>query len=339
MTETHRAVVLREPGRARVESVPSPPPGPGEVRVRVYAAGVCGSDREVYDGTRPDGYVTYPLTPGHEWSGTVEAVGPGVDAALTGRKAVAEGFRRCGACARCRAGETNLCAGPYAETGFTRPGAFAETVTVPAALLHVLPDAAGLRGAALLEPAAVAAAAVLRGGPLPGERVAVVGGGTLGLLAVRLLAAYSPAELLVVEPREERARVARGWGGVRAVAPGAAAGLAGAYDLVVETAGAARSAVDAVALARRGGRVVVTGIPPGGAAGIDPLELSMRQVDVLGVFGAPSAAWSYAVRAFAAGSLDPAELVTHELPLDAYEKAVGLVGGGDPGVGKVLLRP
>ncbi|WP_407564624.1 zinc-binding dehydrogenase [Streptomyces sp. 184] len=338
MAEAHRAVVLRRPGQARVQSVPAAPPGPGEVRVRVYAAGVCGSDREVYDGTRPAGYVTYPLTPGHEWSGTVEAVGPGVDAALDGRRVVAEGFRRCGVCVRCRAGETNLCAGPYDETGFTRAGAFAETVTVPARLLHVLDDAADLRAAALLEPAAVAAAAVLRGGPLPGERVAVVGGGTLGLLAVQLLAAYSPAELLVVEPRDERAEQARVFG-ARAVAPGAAAGLAGAYDMVVETAGAARSAVAAVALTRRGGRAVVTGIPPGGAAGIDPLELSMRQVAVFGVFGASSAAWSYAVRALGAGLLDPAALITHELPLDAYEKAVGLVGGGDPAVGKVLLRP
>ncbi|MEO3766380.1 alcohol dehydrogenase catalytic domain-containing protein [Streptomyces sp. B8F3] len=338
MAESHRAVVLREPGRARVESVASPPPGPGEVRVRVYAAGVCGSDREVYDGTRPAGYVTYPLTPGHEWSGTVAAVGPGVDGALAGRPVVAEGFRCCGVCARCRAGETNLCAGPYDETGFTRAGAFAESVTVPARLLHVLDDAADLRAAALLEPAAVAAAAVLRGGPLPGERVAVVGGGTLGLLAVQLLARYSPAELLVVEPRGERAEVARRFG-ARTVAPGAAAGLAGTYDMVVETAGARRSAVAAVALARRGGRAVVAGIPAGGAAGVDPVELAMRQVAVYGVFGASSAAWSYAVRAFGAGQWDPAALITHELPLDAYEKAVGLVGGGDPAVGKVLLRP
>lgn len=338
MAESHRAVVLREPGRARVERVPSPPPGPGEVRVRVYAAGVCGSDREVYDGTRPAGYVAYPLTPGHEWSGTVEAAGPGTGGVPAGRKVVAEGFRCCRVCARCRAGETNLCAGPYDETGFTRAGAFAETVTVPARLLHVLDDAADLRAAALLEPAAVAAAAVLRAGPRPGERVAVVGGGTLGLLAVQLLAGAEPAELLVVEPREERAGVARGFG-ARAVAPGAAAGLAGAYDVVVETAGAARSAVAAVALLRRGGRAVVAGIPPGGAAGIDPVELAMRQIAVSGVFGASSAAWSYAVRAFGDGLLDPAALVTHELPLDAYEKAVGLVGGGDPAVGKVLLRP
>ncbi|AZM45847.1 dehydrogenase [Streptomyces sp. WAC 06738] len=338
MTESHRAVVLREPGRARVASVASPPPGPGEVRVRVYAAGVCGSDREVYDGTRPAGYVTYPLTPGHEWSGTVAEVGPGADAALAGRRVVAEGFRCCQVCARCRAGETNLCAGPYDETGFTRAGAFAETVTVPARLLHVLDDDADLRAAALLEPAAVAAAAVLRGAPLPGERVAVVGGGTLGLLAVQLLAGYAPAELLVVEPRAERAEAARGFG-ARAVAPGAAGDLAGAYDMVVETAGAERSAAAAVELVRRGGRVVVAGIPPGGAAGVDPVALAMRQIAVYGVFGASSAAWSYAVRAFSAGRMDPAALITHELPLDAYEKAVGLVGGGDPAVGKVLLRP
>ncbi len=334
-----RAVVVERPGVHRLVEVERAEPGPGEARVAVYAAGICGSDREVYAGTRAEGYVRYPVIPGHEWSGTVDAVGPGVDPALVGRKVVGEGFRACLVCDRCREGATSLCGGGYEETGFTRPGAFADALVLPARLLHVLDDRADLRSAALLEPAAVVAAAVLAGEPRSGERVAVVGAGTLGLLAVQLLAAVSPAELLVVDPRVQRAEQALSMGATRALAPSDAEGLRGRHDLVVETAGAPTTAHDACLLARRGGRVVLTGLPEPGALGIDPVHLTVGQLTVRSVFGAPPAAWAHAVRAFDTGLLAPAALITHELPLDGFAEAVALVGSGDPGVGKVLLRP
>ncbi|CAL9413599.1 2-deoxy-scyllo-inosamine dehydrogenase [Streptomyces sp. enrichment culture] len=336
---TGRAVLVERPGGHRLVEAPRAEPGPGEARVAVYAAGVCASDREVYAGTRAEGYVRYPVVPGHEWSGTVEAVGPGTDPALVGRKVVGEGFRACLVCDRCREGATSLCTGGYDETGFTRPGAFADFLVLPARLLHVLDDRADLRSAALLEPAAVVAAAVLAGGPRSGERIAVVGAGTLGLLAVQLLAAVSPAELLVVDPRTGRAEQALPMGATGVCAPAEAGGLHGRYDLVVETAGAPTTAHDSCLLARRGGRVVLTGLPGPGARGIDPVHLSVSQLTVRSVFGAPPAAWAHAVRAFDAGLLAPAPLITHELPLEDFAAAVALVGGGDPGVGKVLLRP
>ncbi|MFG3284483.1 zinc-binding dehydrogenase [Streptomyces sp. NPDC048111] len=334
-----RAVVVDAPGSHHLAVGERPEPGPGEVVVRVAAAGICLSDREVYEGRRDPRYVRHPLTPGHEWSGTIEAAGAGVDPALIGRGTVAEGFRTCGTCERCRCGETSLCEGPYAETGFTDPGGFADHVVVPARLLHPLPDGADLRGAALLEPAAVVAAAVRAGAPEPGERVAVVGAGTLGLLAVQFLAGCSPSELTVIDPRIERAELARHFGASGAVAPERSVPLRGRFDLVVETAGAASSAAGATLLARRGGRVVLTGMFAPGAEGIDPVHLSLNQLTVRSIFGAPSSAWSYAVRAFTAGRIDPAALITHEFPLERYADALRLVGGGDPKTGKVLLRP
>lgn len=342
-----RSVVVDGPGEHRLVTGPQPRPGPGEVRIAVHAAGVCASDREVYDGTRAAGYVRYPVTPGHEWAGTVDAVGEGVDPQFVGRKAVGEGFRACLRCDRCREGATSLCTSGYDETGFTQPGAFADSLVLPARLLHLLPDDADLRAAALLEPAAVVAAAVLAAGPGAAERVAVLGAGTLGMLAVQLLAAYSPAELLVVDPRAARAELARTMGATHARAPGAEDSFGGSggpggssgYDLVVETAGAPGTAHDACMLARRGGRVVLTGMFEPGAQGIDPVHLSVSQLTVRSVFGASPVAWSYAVRAFGSGLLDPAPLITHDLPLSAFGEAVGLVGSGDPAVGKVLLRP
>lgn len=339
-TPSVRSVVIDGPGQHRLATGPQPQPGPGEVSVAVHAAGICASDREVYDGTRAEGYVRYPVTPGHEWAGTVEAVGEGASPELLGRKVVAEGFRACLRCDRCREGATSLCMSGYDETGFTQPGAFADSLVLPARLLHLLPDDSDLRAAALLEPAAVVAAAVLAAEPRAGERVAVLGTGTLGLLAVQLLAAHSPAGLLVVDPRAQRAEQALTMGATHARTPGAADGTGTeGFDLVVETAGAATTAHDACKLARRGGRVVLTGMFEPGAQGIDPVHLSVSQLTVRSVFGAPSAAWSYAVRAFGTGLLDPAPLITHELPLTAFGEAIGLVGSGDPAVGKVLLRP
>ncbi|MET9431159.1 alcohol dehydrogenase catalytic domain-containing protein [Streptomyces sp. NPDC003036] len=334
-----RALVVDRPGAHRLVERDVPAPGPGEVLVRVAAAGICMSDREVYDGHRDAAYVRYPVVPGHEWSGTVEAVGAGVDPALAGRKTVAEGFRACGGCERCRCGETSLCTGGYAETGFTEPGAFADHVVVPARLLHPLHDDADLRAAALLEPSAVIAAAVRTGRPRPGERVAVVGAGTLGLLAVQLLAASSPAELTVIDPRAARGEQALRFGASETLSPEEAEALRGRFDLVVETAGAPSTAAASCLLARRGGRVVLTGMFTPGAVGIDPVHLSLSQLEIRSVFGAPSSAWCDAVRAFGLGLLDPAPLITHEFPLERFADAVALVGGGDAKTGKVLLRP
>ncbi|KAB8170859.1 alcohol dehydrogenase catalytic domain-containing protein [Streptomyces sp. 3MP-14] len=339
MSGPARSIVVERPGAFRLVEAERPDPGPGEVRVRVHAAGVCASDRELFDGTRPADYARYPVVPGHEWSGTVDAVGEGVDPALVGRGTVAEGFRACQRCERCRAGEQTLCTAGYAETGFTEPGAFADYLVLPARLLHPLAPDVDLTSAALLEPAAVVAAAVLRGAPRAGERIAVLGCGTLGLLAVQLLSAATPVELLAVDPRPRPLELAGEMGATRALTPEQVGEGPGAFDLVVETAGAPGTAADACRLARRGGRVVLTGVPEPGALGLDPVLLLVNQLTVAGIFGAAPAAWSYAVHAFNHGLLRPKKLVSHQLSLASFGEAMRLVGSGDPEVGKVLLMP
>jgi 2-desacetyl-2-hydroxyethyl bacteriochlorophyllide A dehydrogenase len=333
------AVRIEEPGRLRVVAAEPRQPGHGEALVRVAWTGICGSDREVLAGTRPAPFVRYPVVPGHEWSGTVESVGAGAPAELVGRPVVGEGFRSCGRCAACRRGDTNLCEADYDETGFTQPGAWADYLTLPARLLHVLPDGADLRAAAALEPAACVAAACLKGAPVVGERVAVVGAGTLGLLATQLLHAAGPGELVVVDPKPDRAGLAHRCGATELLTPAEAADHGGRFDLVLEAAGVSGAARLAARLVRRGGRVVLLGIP-----GVDDdpppsTDLVLNQVTVHTVFGAPSRAWSHAVRAFASGALDPAAVITHEVPLAEAPAAFDLLA--DPGAGavKVLLRP
>ncbi|MGH9213584.1 MAG: zinc-dependent alcohol dehydrogenase [Acidimicrobiales bacterium] len=316
-------------------------PQVGEAVVRVVAAGMCGSDREIYAGTRPAPFVRYPVIPGHEWSGVVDAVGPGVPAGLVGAAVVGEGFRACFTCARCRSGATNLCEAGYDETGFTQPGAFADHLVLPARLLHVLAGGSDLRAAPLIEPAACAADAVAGTDIQPGERVAVVGAGTLGLLAIGLLAARSPAELVAVDTRRGQEPLARRIGATAFRTPDElhAEPATNEFDVVVEAAGVATSALLAVEVARRGGRIALVGIPGDGSAALPVGLLVGRQLSVTTVFGASSVGWLAAVRAFNTGLLDPSPLITHELQLEDYGRAIELLSSGRSDVGKILLRP
>ncbi|MFE1268887.1 zinc-binding dehydrogenase [Streptomyces sp. NPDC058758] len=313
-------------------------PGPGEARVRVHAVGICDRDRDLYLGRGPVPYARYPVTPGHEWSGTVTAVGEGVPASLIGRKVVGEGLRNCETCAPCRDGETHLCAAGRGETGFTLPGAMAPTLVLPVRLLHTLAPDADLTAAALLEPAACAAAAVLKARPLPGSRVAVIGAGTLGLLTAQLLGAFSPDELTVVGASPGRADLSRRFGATDHRTWDRASGLAD-LDAVIDTAGTTSSARAATSFLRPGGRLVLAGTPAQEAERLDPAGIVGRQLSIGTAFGASSGAWSYAVRAFSAGRLTPLGLLTHRLGIDEFGRAMELTGSGDPRVGKVLLRP
>ncbi|GAA3360285.1 MULTISPECIES: zinc-binding dehydrogenase [Saccharopolyspora] len=335
---TARAVVIDRPGELRVAAADPVEPGPGEALVRIAWSGICGSDRELFTGGRPDGFVRYPVVPGHEWSGTVLAVGPDVPADYLGHHVVGEGFRGCQSCDACRRGENNLCTTGYAETGFTSPGAWCDHLLLPARLLHVLPPEADLRAAAVLEPAACVGEACLRLGGVAGERVAVVGGGSLGLLGAQLLGATGPAELVVVEPRAGREELAEACGATAVLTPLEAVRRCGRFDAVLETAGTPGAAHLATRLARRGGRVALTGLPPESDS-LVTARLVSAQLTLHTVFGAPSRAWTHVVRLFTAGVLDPGRIITHEFDLADAATALDLLTDSGSQVGKILLTP
>jgi threonine dehydrogenase-like Zn-dependent dehydrogenase len=338
-----RALVVDRPGMSAVRQVPEPVPGPGEVLVEVAAAGICGSDLEVLDGRRPAAYVDYPVVPGHEWAGRVLAAGPGVKDVGPGDPVVAEGLRACGVCDRCAEGRTNICTAAYAETGFTHPGALAERLLVPAGLLHRLPANRPVEPAALLEPAACVASGLLEAGmPLPGSRVAVVGDGPLGLLALLLLRTTAPAELVLVGARPARSAFGPGCGATQVVAAtdrAALAGLVGRFDMAVEASNAPAGSATAVSLLRRGGGAVLLGISGAQQPVIDPDTVTLNQLRLQGGFAASRNAWRWVVRLYSEGILDPAPLVTHHFPLEEVEGAFAALTASDGGAVKILVHP
>jgi len=347
------ALVVQSPGVLGLERRPSPVPGPGEVLVRPEAVGLCGTDLDIVAGRIDPAYVRYPLVLGHEWSGTVLAAGPppgdggpppapGDGAALApGTRAVVEGIVPCGHCAQCRAGQTNLCA-TYDEMGFTRDGAAAGYAAVPATLVHPLAAAVTLADGALVEPAAVVYRGLASVGVQPGRRVLVVGDGTVALLAARLLGLWSPARVVMLGQRPAQAGLAAAAGAAAFETDPAAAGAG--YDLVVEAAGSTSAVPTALAAARRGGAVLLLGLPPHGETAEVPVDdLVNNDLTIRASFGYTSAAWRDVVTLLNAGRLDLAFLVTHRFPLADYEEALRTLRGGPAGPapgaprGKVML--
>ena len=328
-----RALVITAPGSIGLRDVPELVPGPGEVVARPVHTGICGTDLELLAGVVDPAYVRYPLVPGHEWSGVIEAVGPGVTGLEPGQPVIAEGIIPDRICAQCVAGHTNLCL-VYDELGFTRAGTAADQVLLPAQVVHVLGGSVSLLEAALAEPAAVAWRAIGRGHPRPGERIAVVGDGTLALITAHLLRLYSPAELIVVGQRPAQAGLAAELGAtgftVEAPAP--------RFDLVIEAAGSPSAVERALSLARRGGRVVLVGLAGNdvkAAFGID--NAVNNDLLISASFAYTSAAFAEVAALLRSGQISPAPLITHRFPLEDYEQAYQMLRAGSGPRGKVIL--
>ncbi|HEV2931615.1 MAG TPA: alcohol dehydrogenase catalytic domain-containing protein [Streptosporangiaceae bacterium] len=328
-----RALVIAAPGSIALQDVPELVPGPGEVVARPVHTGVCGTDLELLAGVVDPAYVRYPLIPGHEWSGVIEAVGPGVTGLQPGQRVIAEGIVPDRVCAECVAGHTNLCL-VYDELGFTRAGAAADQVLVPAQVVHVLGDQVSLLDAALAEPAAVAWRAIGRGRPRPGERVAVVGDGTLALAAAHLLRLYSPAELVVAGQRPAQSGLAAQLGATSFLVDTPDAG----FDLVIEAAGTAGAVERALGLARRGGRVVLVGLAGNDVTARFPVDdVVNNDLLISASFAYTSAAWAEVTALLGSGQIRLSPLITHRFPLDAYEQAYQVLRESTGPRGKVML--
>jgi L-iditol 2-dehydrogenase len=343
--ESGPALVVRQPGEVVLEERGVPRTGPGEVLIRPEVVGLCGTDLDIVAGRIDPAYVRYPLVLGHEWSGRVAAgPGPGADApageamaeGLTaGSRVVGEGIVPCGHCPRCRAGETNLCL-TYDELGFTRDGAAAGYLAVQRSLVHPLAPGVTAQDAALAEPASVVYRGLAGAGIAPGWRALVVGDGTVALLAVRLLGLWSPAETVVLGRREGQAALAAQAGAARFETDHRAAGTG--YDLVVEAAGTTGAVLSALAAARRGGRVVLLGLPPHGETAAVPVDdVVNNDLIIRGSFGYTSAAWREVVTLLNAGLLELGFLVTHRFPLTEWAAALDTLRGSASPRGKVML--
>jgi 2-desacetyl-2-hydroxyethyl bacteriochlorophyllide A dehydrogenase len=335
------AAVLTGPRALRVSAVHDPVPRAGEVVVRVAAAGICGTDYRIWTGERQ---VRYPLIPGHEFIGDVVAVGAGVERPVVGDRVAVEPNWGCGACDLCRDGSGNLCLGRTA-VGIDRDGGFAELAVLPARACWTGPSELPTDVLLFAEPLAVVARAVGRAAPRSGETAAVVGAGTLGLLALQILRAKG-CRVLVVGRTERRLDLARTLG-ADATAAGSGQAIADTarelsgrdgVDLVVETAGSAEAVelcLGQVGFVRPGGRVVLTGLPHA-ASRVDFFWIVRREIDVRGSMIYRDE-FGEAIALLSGGAVRVGALLTHRYPLRAIGAA--LEAHRDPTSIKVAVFP
>jgi 2-desacetyl-2-hydroxyethyl bacteriochlorophyllide A dehydrogenase len=334
MTTSHAlSATVLGPSRLAVAATPVEHPGPGELLLAPDAVGVCATDVELYDGSMPyltNGFASYPLVPGHEWTGRVVAVGAGVEGFAEGDRVVGECSIGCGACPRCAAGDYHLCP-RRSETGiFGQAGGMQERLRFPATSAHRVPPAVSAEDAAMVEASAIAYRALDRTGAAAGDEVLVVGAGTIGLLCAMLGRARG-MRVALVEIDDDRAAFARSLG--FEVAPADRTGA----PFVVEASGSAGGRRDAVRRCDAGGVVALVGFS--GAVGeLDLDDVVVRDVTLRGSLGSPGV-WPEVIRLLAAGAVRPSVLVTHEFPLEAAEEVFRLAAARRPGVRKILVRP
>ena len=328
-----RAFVLTEPHDLALREWPEPTAFAGHVLVAPILVGLCGTDLELIDGTIDQDYVRYPLVLGHEWVGRlvedVEGVGP------AGTKVVVEGVIPCGTCDQCARGATNLCA-TYDEIGFTRAGALADRIRVPLVLVHALGDEVAIDDAVLIEPMAVVWRALTRLALRPGLSVAILGDGTIALLAAHLVRLFSPERVAVFGRRPEQRDLALFAGAEEfSVAP-----PTDSYDLVIEASGSIEAVASALHSSARGAMVILLGLPPHGShVELAPDDLVNNDIIIQGSFSYTSDAFREVVRRVNARELRPSFLITHRFVLEKATDAIAALRAVAPGEprGKVTI--
>src|SRR5262245_41555755 len=301
-----KALVFEEPRQAAVQELDVPTIGADEVLVRSRNVGICHSDFELYEGHYiiP---VSYPIIPGHEWSGEVAEVGKGVTALRAGDRVVGE-------CV-VNNGDDHF--------GFSISGADAEYFVAKASWLHRIPEELSFSQGAFVEPFSVAYnAMVAADGVDASDSVAVIGGGPIGLLCA-LAAATMGGTVTLVEPQAHRRALGLEIGARQALDPSAddlearAAEVTDGrgFDVVIEAAGAPAAMANAFPIAGHGARVVFVGIDVGGSA---PAQLGLMQSKALqarGIIGS-AGLWPRTIRFMATSGVDPAPLLTATFPLE-----------------------
>lgn len=311
----------------RIDDVPDPVPGEGEVLVGVAYCGVCASDLHVQDGTTPSGAL--PQTLGHEASGRVLADAAGYRA---GEWVAVFPGRWCGECAACTGGRRNLCErGRF--LGVDLDGAFAESVAVPAEAVIRVPEGVDPAQAAVASDAvATAFHALRRAGDLRGAGVAVYGAGGVGAHAVMLAKPLGAGWVAVVDADPVARERALGFGADQVVdptdgKPGRTVRelSGGGVDVALEFIGNPETMSQAAKSLRRGGRAVLVGLTPEELRLLPAAALVASELEVVGSFGATAAELEDLMGMLARGDLDLSRSITHRLPLEEADRALEML--------------
>jgi len=291
-----RAAMYYGPGDVRIETVPEPgPPGPGELVVEVLRGAICGTDSSEYahgphmiplHDRHPNSGHVGPLVLGHEFVGRVTAVGDGVTGFAVGDRVVTGAGASCGECDWCRDGRTNLCR-HYYTLGLHTHGGLAASAMTPADICVLVPDDCTDDAAAMAQPLAVALHALSRGRARASDDLVIIGAGGIGALMIGGAAGGGLEHVVAIDVDASRLDTARRLGAAETIDASATDPVEAVRALtrgegahvVIEASGAPTSPQQAIAMTRRGGRVVIVGLQAAPVA-LDLFDVAMREIEI-----------------------------------------------------------
>lgn len=320
-----KAAQVQAPGVARIVEAAVPEPGPGDVLIAVRTAGICGTDLHIFHGQYE---ATYPVIPGHEFSGVVVAIGSEVVRFRPGDRVTADPNIPCGRCVFCQRNEPNQCQS-LAAVGVTRDGGFAQYVLAPEGNIFPI-GTLPFDEAALVEPLACVVWGLKRIQVQPGDSVLIFGAGPMGCLVLQAVQQAGAATAVITDPvgwRLEQAAALgasevipaddRQGGRLKALAPLG-------YDVVVDATGLTRVLEQAFAYTRPRGKVWVFGVcPPGERASFVPYEVFRKDLTIIGSF-AVNRTFQESIALIQSGKVRVKPLISHTLPLDEFVRGLDL---------------
>lgn len=339
------AAELIAPMKFRVTETAIEDPGPGDVQVRVEAVGVCGSDVHAYTegavGGTPN---VYPMVLGHEPAGRIVKAGAGVSGLVPGDRGALEPALYCYHCEFCLSGHHNVCANIRFMSNPHHPGFFREVVNLPAENFRPIPAKMSFEEAALAEPLAIGIHSVHLTSIRPGETVAVIGAGPIGLLTIAALRAAGAGRVWAVEPLAHRRELACAMGTDAALEPGEAVaeilretGQRG-VDCAIDCAAGEETMNQAIRLTRNAGRVALTGIHSKRFVAMDGSAMRRKELTIFNVRRSNHET-EEALDLLGARGEWFRSLLTHTRRIDQIDDAFAIASHYRDGVGKMIVRP
>ena len=334
---------LVAPEKILLEKVDIPQAGEKEVLIKVKVCGICGSDIHSYKGKHP--FVHPPIVLGHEFSGTVHRVGDGVKNFSPGDKVTVEPNIVCGKCYNCLHGRYNICANLKVIGCVGYDGAFSEYIAVPEEKVIKLPHEVSFEEAALAEPTAVALHAVRKAGQKIGDRVVILGAGTIGLLTLQVAKLAGAKEAIVTDLIDFRLDKAKDLGASEIINPASQNVVSfiqekygkDGIDLIYDCVGIEETIFQAVEVARKGTKIMVVGVPEGKLK-VDLSLVQDRELEIIGSLMYTRDDFTEALDLIQKRKIEVSSLVTHYFKLEDIQKAFSLITERKEKVLKVLIN-
>jgi 2-desacetyl-2-hydroxyethyl bacteriochlorophyllide A dehydrogenase len=329
-----KSAIIEKPGTIKVrEHEAQRVSQPDEVLVKVMASGICGTDVHIYHGE----YLgSYPMTPGHEFSGVVVEVGEKVTRFAPGARVAVEPNISCDNCAACLNNRQNFCE-HWQAVGVTRPGAMAQYVLAPEKVVF---DAGEIPfdQAAFMEPLSCVLHGIESVDIRLGDNVAVIGTGPIGMLLIRTARSWGATRFTVAELSEERLSAARR-DGVAEATTDVGSLPSDRFDVVIDATGAPPMLSQAVRLARPGGRVLMFGVSPQGkSATIEPFQVFRKGLSIFASYTSRRNSLQ-ALALIGSGRVRVDDLVSHRVPLEGFEAGIHKIEDRSQNAMKVMIFP